>query len=206
MAHLLPKETLQIAARDPAQLLLPLVPPATASLAGHKGRQVPSAAADALAPPLHNLPGGKLKGPRTIFERADSTPWVARSHTFPAAWPRAMPTAVAPAGLPIPPPGLSKEAAAKAWDTVRPSVLEAAVGPLSTSQTAHENLLHERIKALERQLWCVVERIVPTQKRSAQAGTQHVTLVMAHANGLHKEVRTWAFYSFLRTVLQFSKL
>lgn len=203
------KEALQAAATEPARLLLPLVHPATgaggagagagasaAALAGVQA-QVPASAADALAPPLHLLPGGRLAGVRTAFHGPDGTPWTVRSHTFPAAWPRALPTGTAPPGLSIPPAGLPKDAAAQAWQDMLPSVADAALAVPPLTLAAQAQLIQQRMQSKERQLWSVVQRIVPAEPSAgaqleparAPFGTsQHVNLVLTHANGLHKEV------------------
>ena len=120
-----------------------------------------------LSPPL-SVPSrpSALQTPFAAFPS-----WAVTTHVFPAASPRCrqpLQTAI-PSGA----PRVGKEAA----EAAKEEVFERQRGQsLSPSKEA------------EQPLWITVNRYRPTTKSEVKGKGRGLTLVLAHANGLHKEV------------------
>lgn len=183
--------------RPPASFALP-----TATVLDAAPKPSPSA-----LPPLHLLPTGSLSSPR-IVAAWESTLWLSTTHTFPAAFPRSHPLAVAnsaqsTAEPQLPPPGLDAAAAKSLAAQTRKRDFQEwerrcdAAPVESYVPTPREKMGPEKHKAAAQdgpQLWATAQRIVPVPQPGANArassttSREGITLVFSHANGFHKEV------------------
>lgn len=147
--------------------------------------------------PLDRLP--HVDEPRVAFSAKDrqgsSTDWICTRHVFPSAYPRSHYAAAAPPSNPTPPAETSRAKQERAeeqrtrkedlekWSEMASVYSAESFYPASSEEEAKrvaENLLDSK----QPQVWSVVERLVPSQ--AVEGG---ITLFLAHANGMHKEVR-----------------
>ena len=181
-----------------APILLPLVP-------------CPSSAPNSHSPPLHLLPNGTVASTRIVFtSRTRNTEWISTNHVFPSACPRSHPNSPAPPAEPQPPQpepsigpavkeagGSRHEADLQEWERRRtnPELTIQSHFPPNSQQEAQQRANEYAAKAYP-QLWSTVQRIVPVRKSNKENLGQNdpheqesYTLLLAHANGFHKE--TW---------------
>jgi hypothetical protein len=147
--------------------------------------------------PLDRLP--HVDEPRVAFStmngQGSSTDWICTRHVFPSAYPRSHYAAAAPPSEAIPSADESRAKQERAeeqrtrkedlekWSEMASVYSVESLYPPSSQEEAErtaENLLDSK----QPQLWSVVERLVPTE--AIEGG---ITLFLAHANGMHKEVR-----------------
>ncbi|CAO1613371.1 unnamed protein product [Parajaminaea phylloscopi] len=187
--------------------------------------RAPDTALHALRPPLHELPGNQLHSSRIVHTQKrkgkTSVHWVATNHTYPAAYPRSHPASTCPPCQPYPyaePAPLPRaEHDAKSEEKRRRQVdlaewkrrRDDSGGVSSFYPPASEEEACARAEELAAkafpQLWATAQRIVPVVSDEPDEPTATAvsdespsyTLVLSHANGMHKE--TW--HEMLRTLL-----
>ncbi|CAO1618042.1 unnamed protein product [Sympodiomycopsis kandeliae] len=199
---------------DSAPILLPLC-------------RAPSTAPNSSSPPLHLLPNGKPSPSRIIFTQPEtSTNWISTNHVFPSAYPRSHPNSTSPpcdvssAFLDPQPFASSDPAQIKAeegqrrkfdlaeWERRKQNYTIDSHFPPSSKQEA-EQLANEYISKSWPQLWSTVQRIVPVSQQpsissssSSPDNEANYTLLLAHANGFHKETWEPMLPSLLNTLSQ----
>lgn len=187
-----------------APILLPCLP-------------APDSAPQAHEPPLHRLPGGKVSPPHIVYQQTtpqgEVMEWISTTHVFPAAYPRSHPYSTTPPSArydfaepqPLPTGVSAEEIKAEEgkrrqrdiaeWDRRAQTHFMPDFYPPRSQQEADQIARDEAAKSSP-QLWSVVQRIVPVRKGSQQgeasssshtAPSQGYTLLLAHANGFHKE-------------------
>lgn len=187
---------------DKALHLLPLAPNPSAVLKA--------------GPPLERLPMGHPRPDRIAFtSQSSQRSWVASTHFFPAAYPRSHFAATAPPSE-APPASLAstasqtKEAEREQRkadfetfeDLVSRFSFESYYPPESVEEA--KKIAEGLVREDQPPLWGSVQRIVPVDNGSkygardaraagtadAQDKEEGLTLILAHANGFHKEVRS----------------
>jgi hypothetical protein len=136
---------------------------------------------------------------RVAFNTRDGTEWLSTLHVFPSAYPRSHPASTSPPSEGLPKLltqratfDKAKEKVARQddfaeWERIAGLHSIESFYPPSTDQEAQE--MAERMTTGEQkqpQLWSVVQRLAP--KHPKEDG---ITLITAHANGFHKEVRKY---------------
>ena len=148
--------------------------------------------------PLDQLPQGDPSPSRVAFTSTDdqgnSTDWSSTTHVFPSAYPRSHYAATAPPSAPIPEADANRakqdrEAEREArkedfqlWDDLSKVFSVESLYPPQSEEEA-QRLAENFAESGQPQLWSCVQRIVPS--KPVKGG---ITLVLAHANGFHKEV------------------
>lgn len=169
-------------------------------------------------PPLERLPMGHPRPDRIAFTSQSSTrSWVSSTHFFPAAYPRSHFAATAPPSEAAPRPAASTASQTKeAEREQRKADFEAFddfISRFSFESYYPPDSVEEAKKIAEGlaredqpPLWGAVQRIVPVDNGSKYGARdprgsntpsgkndgdeeEGITLILAHANGFHKEVR-----------------
>lgn len=187
---------------DKALHLLPLAPNPSAVLKA--------------GPPLERLPMGHPRPDRIAFtSHSSQRSWVASTHFFPAAYPRSHFAATAPPSEASPAPLASTALQAKEIereqrkadfetfeDLVSRFSFESYYPPESVEEA--KKIAEGLVREDQPPLWGSVQRIVPVDSGSkygardtraaaaadAENNEEGITLILAHANGFHKEVRS----------------
>ncbi|EPQ28327.1 uncharacterized protein PFL1_04154 [Pseudozyma flocculosa PF-1] len=155
---------------------------------------------------------------------AEQQQWIATSHFFPAAWPRSharsarsdthqpLPARSRPfAALPIDPQQAKAEEKRQRESDF--AVWKQHIGSKERSGATiqelreqgaarnHASRLEQARRDNEEQLWACVQRIVPSEpSHDASAGQEGYTLIVSHANGLHKELWEPALSHIVQTL------
>ncbi|CAD6927689.1 unnamed protein product [Tilletia caries] len=165
-------------------------------------RPFPEAIA-AIAPPQAELAYLEAhRQPRIAF-RSNGVDWVVTTHVLPAAYPRMHDLATSPpskplfplgAGMDVKPNATTDEVREAQWALIEECTRD---NPPPTYYPPRTKLdaeidAEKRRASRQPQLWTVVERIVPMrtvqeQRAIDRAGQVGLTVVAAHANGMHKE-------------------
>ena len=153
-------------------------------------------------PALERLPNGDSTSRRVAFTTASvdagssskTTEWISTTHVYPSAFPRSHYACTAPPAAPIPEADASRakqdraaeQEARKAdfqrWDELSTVYAVESLYPPSSEEEA-DRLAQNLAMSDPPQLWNCVQRIAPSSPVK-----DGITLVLAHANGFHKEV------------------
>ncbi|KAN0060887.1 hypothetical protein ACQY0O_006621 [Thecaphora frezii] len=204
----------------PAPQLLPLSDPPHPIDPPHIATRRPR-----IAFTLPSSPSPSASPPRHHGEQQQQ--WIATSHFYPAAWPRSHPrsarsTSYQPPAhfvstyIPLPSdPQAAKaeerrrrEADFAAWKHQVSGVqslelLNAELSEQADPKNHAKRLAHAR-QSNEEQLWVCIQRIAPSEPvvtaKGREAAVERYTLIVSHANGLHKEVWEPALASLVESL------